>query len=223
MAVARERVIDEHELYPVHEEDTLPERPEHEYQVWLLKSMLRTRLPQHWTTGDICMYWEERNFHQYVAPDVLVVRGPAPVEPPGVYLAWTDPPALLTIEIGSRSTLREDEGPKVSRYLIDLGVPEYLHFTPHRNPRRRTLALWRLQGEEPVQVRQNRKTRLLSQTLDLEFGLDERGVLRLYERDGRPLPAPEELQQQAQRVQALEEEVERLKAELKRQSKKADR
>src|SRR5512136_3128620 len=108
--------IDEHDLYPVHEEDNVPENPIHREQVRYLEGALAAHLPGKWVTGDICMYWEERNFHQYVAPDVLVVDGERPDPLPSTYLRWRDAPVLLVIEIGSKSTFKRDEEPKLETY-----------------------------------------------------------------------------------------------------------
>jgi Uma2 family endonuclease len=229
MSVARESVFEERELYPVHEEDNVPVRPAHEYQVGLLQTTLRCRLPKRWVTGDICMYWEEGAFQRYVAPDVLVLEAPIEGEDPGVFLKWKDPQALLAIEVGSKSTFRHDEGPKIERYLGDLEVREYLYFKPHRLRRWRTLGMWRLEGEEPVEVRVNEAGRLPSVSLGLEFGLDGDTRLRVFEPDGRMLPLPEEIYALAREVTAqldeerqraeqerlrLEQEVQRLRAEL---------
>jgi Uma2 family endonuclease len=241
MSVARRETTDEHELYPVHEEDSVPEKPAHERQVRYLRDALEARLPECWVTGEICMYWEERAFNRYVAPDVLVVGHPAIEEPKDVYLAWTDGPALLVVEIGSKSTFREDEGPKVERYLLDLNVSEYIYYHPHRNARRRSLRMWRLEGEDVVDVPTPGDGRFHSQALDLDFGLDEDGFLRIYDPGGQVLlgaveeharaeqeraRAEQERQradqerhraeQERQRVSALELELQRLREELSR-------
>ena len=54
-----------------------------------------------------------------------------------------DPRAEIVIETGSKSTLKEDEGPKIERYILDLNVREYVYFRPHRTPKRRSLQMWR--------------------------------------------------------------------------------
>jgi Uma2 family endonuclease len=227
MSVARQLTGDERDLYPVHEEDNVPVRPAHEYQVWVLLTALRSRLHHYWITGDVCMYWEEGAFNRYVAPDVLVLPEMIEGDDPGVYLRWRDPQPLLTIEIGSKSTFREDEGPKIERYLADLGVREYLYYKPHRLRRWRSLKLWRLEAEEAVEVSVTPEGRLPSGELGLEFGLEESGLLRLYEPDGSLVPLPEEQQhrlhqalgraeQERERAAALEHELERLREELRR-------
>jgi Uma2 family endonuclease len=219
MAIAREHVLDERELYPVHEEENVPVRPAHEYQVWTLLSALRTRLPQFWVTGDICMYWEEGAIRRFVAPDVVVLERPIEGEDPGVYLAWKDARPLLTIEIGSKSTFKEDEGPKVERYIGDLQVGEYLYYKPHRMRRWRNLVMWRLDGDDVVAVEPNAAARLSSRELGLDFGLDEKNFLRLYEPDGSPVPLPQELQgeleRERQRADTLEQELDRLRRQLR--------
>jgi Uma2 family endonuclease len=226
MSLARLRITEEHEWYPVHEEDSLPVRPAHERQVRYLRSALAAHFPERWVTGEICMYWEERAFHRYVAPDVLVVEGAPETHPHDVYLAWSDGPALLTIEVGSKSTFKEDEGPKVERYLRDLNVGEYLYYHPHRNERRRWLKLWRLVEDEVVEEAAVPGGRLYSETLGLSFGLEPDGFLRIYT-NGDALPTVEEqrtlleserqrAESERQRAEALEKEVERLRAELAR-------
>jgi Uma2 family endonuclease len=229
MTVVRGEAVDEHTLYPVHEEDSVPENPDHEYQTRYLRDALSARLPQHWVTGEICMYWERDARERYVAPDVLVVEGTREQNPHPVYLAWSDSPALLVIEVGSVSTFRKDEGPKVDRYLRDLGVREYLYC----HALRERLRMWRLEGGSPVEVMTNEQGRVVSRELDLEFGLDADRFLRIYERDGRALLTHEEehhraeqehrraeqerarAEQERQRALALEREVERLREELR--------
>lgn len=223
MSVLKREIADEHDLYPVHEDDDLPERPAHEKRVRYLRSVLETRLPERWVTGDVCMYWEERAFHRYVAPDVLVAEGPPHQH--DVFLSWTDGRALLVIEVGSKTTFREDEGPKVDRYLLDLGVEEYLYFKPHRQARRRSLQMWRLQGEDVVEV-VVRDGRVRSLAVGLEFGPDETGFLQAYQPDGPSLLSLEEeharaeaalalAEQERLRATALEKELERLREALR--------
>ncbi len=149
--------LDEHAMYPVHEEDNLPEKPGHEMQVRLLRELLTLRFPGHWVTGNVCMYWERHAFGKYVAPDVLVCPGRPANYPHDVYLVWTDARAELVIETGSKSTFKEDEGPKIERYILDLNVREYVYFRPHRTPKRRSLQMWR---GGTTKLRRSRQTRL---------------------------------------------------------------
>jgi hypothetical protein len=77
--------VDERDLYPVHEEDDVPEIPRHERQNGYLRAALRTHLPDAFVTGNVCVYWERGNTRDYVAPDVFVVPGWRPVKEPRVY------------------------------------------------------------------------------------------------------------------------------------------
>jgi Uma2 family endonuclease len=233
MSLAHPQTIDEHELYPVHEEDSVPETIEHERHVWALRSALRLRFPDLGVTGDVCMYWEREAYHLYRAPDVLVVAEAFPEEQP-VYLAWRDPKPLLVIEVGSRSTLRADEGPKIDLYLRNLAAGECLYFKPHRTARWRSLQLWRLEQGEVVTVRPNGAGRLASRELPIEFGLDEEGQIQLFELSGRRLPLPQDVQAEAiaqraradaaqalasaekARADSLEAELARLREQVKR-------
>src|SRR5438094_3755839 len=123
----------EHDRYPVHEEDSVPQTPRHYSQAHYLVGALRAHFPHLWVTSDTCLYWERGNKRRYVAPDVAVIDAPPPADPENVYLAWSDPPLLFVAEIGSRSTLQADTGPKVPTYERDLRVPEYLYADPPKS------------------------------------------------------------------------------------------
>ena len=227
-------VFDEHDLYPVHEEDSVPQTPLHHRESYYLVYGLQTHLPDLWVTGDICLYWI-RDTHRYVAPDVAVIACPPPVSPPNVHLKWLDPPVLFVGEIGSRSTLVVDTGPKVSLYEQLVKAPEYLHADPVKG----TLMLWRMVDGRYQQVQRDRRGRVHSQQLGVSFGYDRNGFLRAYDSHGRMLLTHEEearradaeasradaeasrANEEASRARdaiegsrALEEEVQRLRAEL---------
>ncbi len=215
--------VDEHDIYPVHEEDNVPEKSLHEYQARYLRGALQARFPDRWVTGDICMYWEERNYHQYAAPDVLVVDAPPPDPLPPVYLRWRDAPALLVIEIGSRSTFVSDEGPKLATYGLDLRVPEYLYYHPDRHD----LRFYRLGDRGYEAVMPDARGWVHSETLDLWFGADEAGRIAAYTPAGERLLSHEEearlrqeearLRQEAEaRLAAAEQRARDLEAELQR-------
>lgn len=224
MSIAQQ-VLDEHDLYPVHEEDTVPDIPEHELQTRYLRDALAAQLPGRFVTGEICMYWRRGDKRSYVAPDVVVVdhprqqpdSGPPAIGDetrlPRVYLKWLDARALFVIEVGSDSTFRRDEGPKVERYLTDLGVGEYLYC----HAARERLRMWRLVDGAPQEVPANERGRMESRELDLEFGLDAGGFLWVYTPDGERLPT---YQEERSRAAGLELELERLRTELGRRSGK---
>ncbi len=234
-------------MYPVHEEDSVPENYGHERQTRALRETLELRFPERWVTGNICMYWEPGAFGKYRAPDVLVRPIKPEGEPNDVYLAWKDDSADLVIEVGSKSTFVADEGPKVNLYCVELNVKEYVYFRPHENNRRRSLKMWRRVGNDAESVQPNADGRFVSLSLNIEFGMDEEGELRIYERSGSLIPKPSEIkahalaegqradlawrhaqfeqdraEQERQRADALEEELNRLREQLKSNGTKAD-
>ncbi len=53
---------------------------------------------------------------KYRAPDVLLVKEPLSEAVRRVYQTWKQPPVTFVAEIGSTSTFRKDEGPKIAIY-----------------------------------------------------------------------------------------------------------
>jgi hypothetical protein len=92
-----------------------------------------------------------------------------------VYQTWRQPPVAFVAEIGSRSSGREDEGPKVEIYQEQVRAREYYYADPPNGEQR----LWRMgpAGYEAVAPEAN--GRLRSVELGLELALEE-GELRLY-------------------------------------------
>jgi hypothetical protein len=107
---------DEHDLYLVHEEDSVPEIPAQYRQSRYLTGAVQARHPDLWATGETCLYWEKDNTRDYAAPDIAVIGCPPPDVPPQVWLMWLDPPLLFVREIGSKSTFHVDTGPKLDLY-----------------------------------------------------------------------------------------------------------
>jgi Uma2 family endonuclease len=196
-------ITDEHALYPVHEEDTVNQGPAHDRQCRYLTGALQAHRPDLWAIHDVCHYWEPGNMRLYRAPDVSVIACPPPADPPNVYLAWRDPPLLLVAEVASDRTREEDTGAKRDDYEQHLRVPEYLYGDPSQGEVR----LWRLIGGVYQPVRPDRRRRLWSEQLDLGFGYDATGFLRIYTREGAMLLSHEEERWQR-------EEAERRLAEL---------
>ena len=82
-----------------------------------------------YVSGDLLMYYEEGNPRVSVAPDVFVVFG---VEDRvrKRYLVWEEGKAPdFVLEVASKSTWREDLGPKREVYAR-LGVKEYWQYDP---------------------------------------------------------------------------------------------
>jgi Uma2 family endonuclease len=204
-------VEDEHDLYPVHEEDSVPETPRHFWQVRDLAGVLQIHRPQVWVTGDTCLYWERGNTKRYVAPDIAVIACSPPADPKTVYLAWHDPPLVFVVEVGSRSTIVADTGPKVATFERSLKVPEYLYADPPRGD----LRLWRMVEGTYHTVAPDERGRLWSAQLELWFGYDAEGELRAYDAAGELLLNHDEERQRRldaeRRLAAMAEELDRLR------------
>ncbi len=82
-----------------------------------------------YVSGNLLIYYEERNVHASVAPDVFVVMG-VPSHPRPIYKLWEEAKAPdFVLEITSRSTRTRDATRKRSLYQR-LGVVEYWRYDP---------------------------------------------------------------------------------------------
>ena len=219
MDTAAVRVEDERDLYPTHEEDSVPEIPAHSRQIRYLIEALQARFPRRWVTGDMCLYWERNPQGPYVAPDVAVFDAPPPDPLPIVWLQWRDAPLLFVLEVGSKSTWGKDVGPKVDTYGETLKVPEYL-YAYSRPERPLDLRLWRAGRERYERVLPDGSGRVWSKQLGVAFGFDDDRFLRVYLSDGEMLLTYEEVigrsQAETQRRSELERELEQLRLEVER-------
>src|SRR5438270_14058076 len=94
---------DDIRLYPTHEEDDVPEGSLHARWSGYLVSALGALFPDRFVIGNICIYWEPRNYQDYLSPDAFVAQDRMPEPPPRVYRTWLLPPLLFAAEIGSIS------------------------------------------------------------------------------------------------------------------------
>ena len=82
-----------------------------------------------YVSGNLFIYYEEDNPKSVVAPDVFVVIGAEKRDRPS-YQLWLEPKAPdFVLEVTSRSTRSEDQGPKRGTYAF-LGVQEYWQYDP---------------------------------------------------------------------------------------------
>jgi hypothetical protein len=118
-------------------------------------------------------------------------------------------------EIGSRSSQREDEGPKVEIYQDRVRAREYLYADPPRG----VLRLWRMDATGTyTEVAAEADGRVRSAELDLEFGTDEAGFLRAYTiPDGEMLLTHEEEAELRQEAESRAAEETRRREELERE------
>jgi Uma2 family endonuclease len=205
--------LEDRSLYPLHEEDDVPEIPFHERVVRYLRDALAAHFPDRFVGGNACIYWEPGNYTDYAAPDVFVAEGWPRQPRPRVYLSFEDPPILFVAEIASRATRQREAKVKPETYSEILAVSEYLRYDLETGE----FQLQRLgeAGYEPVAPEPN--GRLHSQVLDLEFGVDEEGFLWAYTPDGERLLAyTEEVERRRQAETRAAEEAKRRTTEARR-------
>ncbi|MDY6875853.1 MAG: Uma2 family endonuclease [Chloroflexota bacterium] len=196
--------------YPESDGEPMAETDTHINQLIYLREALSDYLrddPNVYVAGNLFVYYEEGDPSQVVAPDVFVVKG-VPKRDRRIYQVWKENKGPdVVFELTSRSTWREDLGPKKGTYEM-LGVEEYFIFDPlgeHLEPHLMgfRLAEW---GYQPIEERP-----LVSSRLDLELRV-EGDMLRLVDpATGEKLLTPLEAQEARRQAEA---EVERLRAEL---------
>ena len=128
--------------------------------------------PDVYVSGDLLIYYEEGDPRASVAPDAFVVFGAEDRRRP-TYRLWEEPKAPdFVLEVASRSSWREDEGPKAALYER-LGVHEYWQYDPtgehlgtRLKGRRLVDGVYRPQ---PVLESPDGARRLVSGTLGLEM------------------------------------------------------
>lgn len=215
---------DDPDQYPIHEEDNVPHTVLHDDLTDYVHDVVSVHVRDGWVTGDVCCYWIRGDWSTYLAPDVFLVDGERPEPAPRVYLAWVHEPIRLAVEIGSRSTLVQDEGPKLERYAEALRPREHLYFDPESG--RLELHRWVEGGY--VRVEPDERGWVWSQEAQAWFGREGPEWLRAYDRGGTPLLSHQELdayaraeterraaaELRAQREADLRGEAERRLAEL---------
>ena len=200
-------------------------------------------VPSVYVAGNLFVYYQEGAPTKVVAPDVFVVKG-APRRDRRTYQVWKENKAPdVVFELTSRSTRREDMGPKKGIYKM-MGVKEYFIFDPlgeYLRPRLVGFRLAEVGAGLPRLYKRVKESPLVSRVLGLELRV-EGEMLRLVDPQTEeklltPLEAQEARRQaemlaateanarrQAEMLAATEAnarrqaeaEVERLRAELAR-------
>lgn len=129
------------ELFSLHPEEQMTERPSHRQQADYLGFALRRLLPDWFVAKNIGIYWVPGELEfPYAGPDVLVARNRPAREDPAVYLIYEDGPVTLVAEIASPATRNMDRQKRDTTYAVELAVPWYLWIDLPR----RVLELYRL-------------------------------------------------------------------------------
>ena len=170
-----------------------------------------------YVSGNMFIYYEEGNPEAVIAPDVFVVFGTAKRERSSYFL-WQEPKGPdFVLEITSRRTRSQDQGPKRGTYAF-LGVPEYFQFDPTGDYLRPPLQGHRLVGDHyaalPTSQSPDGTLSVSSAVLGLELHV-ESGVLHFYDpTTGQKLLSHREAEQERQAVLAALRTAEARIAEL---------
>ncbi|MDH3599045.1 MAG: Uma2 family endonuclease [Candidatus Tectomicrobia bacterium] len=177
-----------------------------------------------YVSGNLFIYYEEGNPKSVVAPDVFVVIGAEKRDRPS-YMLWLEPKGPdFVLEVTSRSTRSEDQGPKRGTYAF-LGVREYWQYDPTGDYLTPPLRGLRLVGSNyeplPATALSGGDVSSHSSVLGLELRL-EQGRLRFYDPATRqPLltlrEAEAEVRREAAARQAAEARIAELEARLRAQ------
>jgi len=137
-----------------------------------------------YVSGNLFIYYEEGNPEAVVAPDVFVVFG-APKHRRSSYMLWNEPKVPdFVMEITSRRTRSQDQGPKRGTYAF-LGVQEYVQYDPTSDYLRPPLQGLSLVGDNyermPTMALPDGTLTLYSNVLGLELRLAH-GILRFVDR-----------------------------------------
>jgi Uma2 family endonuclease len=175
-----------------------------------------------YVSGNMFIYYEEGNPEAVVAPDVFVVFGTAKRER-SLYSLWQEPKGPdFVLEITSRRTRSQDQGPKRGTYAF-LGIPEYFQYDPTGDYLVPPIQGLRLVGDhyETLRVRQSPDGTLSvsSAVLGLELQVAG-GVLHIYDpTTGQTLLSHREAEQERQAalvaLQAAEARIAELEAGLR--------
>jgi Uma2 family endonuclease len=169
-----------------------------------------------YVSGNLFIYYEEGNPEAVVAPDVFVVFG-APKHRRSSYMLWNEPKAPdFVMEITSRRTRSQDQGPKRGTYAF-LGVQEYVLYDPTGDYLRPPLRGLSLVGDNyelmPTTVLPDDTLTLYSNVLGLELRLVH-SVLRFVDpATGQRLLSYREVEQARQEAEQARQEAERARQE----------
>ena len=172
-----------------------------------------------YVSGNLLVYYEEDNPRKCLAPDVFIVKN-VPKHARRIFKIWEEK-TVPTVIFGilSKQTVVED---LQTKFVLcqKLGVKEFFIFDPEYDYlKKKSLLAYRLRDGEYEQLKVV-KGRVMSEELNLGL-IDTRKTLRLFDpATNEFLLTPEEERKRREeseiRLQAIEAENERLKAELAR-------
>ena len=148
-----------------------------------------SEVPDVWVGGNLFLCYEKGNPAAHRAPDVLLAKGVEKWDRPN-YLLWEETPPSLVVEVTSRKTRREDQGPKKSLYER-IGVEEYEGVADAANG---VLRGYLLDGERYQPVLPAEDGTLFSRTTGLILRPEGRRLRLVDAITGEPLPWHDEVE-----------------------------
>jgi Uma2 family endonuclease len=215
-AAAPQRV--DRELFSLHPEEQMTERPSHRLQGTYGEQALRRLLPGWYVAGNMGVYWVPGEMeYPSAGPDIMVARGAPAREDASVYLTYEDGPLTLVVEIASPSTRSLDRHKRDTVYAIELAVPWYLWIDLPR----RVLALYRLVEGQYQPVSPDAEGRLWCDDLGVGFAWQPDGrMVRVLDKNGTVVPTEAE---EAALREAAEERAARQAQRAEREARRAAR
>ena len=174
-----------------------------------------------YVSGNLLMYYEEGNIRKSVSPDVLVVFGVSKKRR-RTYRTWEEGHTPdFVLEVGSKSTYRQDLTHKKDLYASVLGVREYYIYDPYHEVNPYFLGYRLVDGiYKEIGIVNGR---MPSVVLGLELG-ERDGVFGLYDpsRSVWLPPLEEQVKQETKARQRAEAELAEALAALKRLQEDTD-
>ncbi len=169
---------DESDIYLELDGEPLAETERHLREIFRMLDILGTHFaetPDVYVWSNMMMYYEKGNPRAFVKPDIFVSFGIGKQER-RIYKVWEEgkPPDFI-MEFASRSTYDNDLGDKKEIYAA-MGVTEYFLYDPFRCCLPSPLMGFRLFDGDYVEILPLANRGVLSETLNLEFLLQDDGI-----------------------------------------------
>ena len=133
--------------YPTSDGKPMAETDYHRDLMFALIDTLRAfyaQEPTMYVSGNLLLFYEEKNKRKHVSPDVFVVPGVGNHQRPN-YLLWEEGRGpRFVVELTSSSTRKEDTSKKKALYQEVLKVREYFLFDPLGDYLKPSMQGWRL-------------------------------------------------------------------------------
>lgn len=169
---------DEADIYPELDGKPLAETERHLREIFRMLDILVTHfaeIPDVYVWSNMMMYYEKGNPRAFVKPDIFVSFGIGKQER-RIYKVWEEgkPPDFI-MEFASRSTYNNDLGNKKEIYAA-MGATEYFLYDPFRSCLPAPLMGFRLFEDDYVEILPRANGGVPSETLNLEFLLQDDGI-----------------------------------------------